>query len=130
MLTWLARKLRPRIARRDLLSIIHTNLSSSLEVTLTTQSTVETEHVMATKKNAELTQALLKIVAESKTRPEDIKDPKLQSQLTILEKENKAGRSRQRMMKSIVSAVIAGSGVDWARDDTLRELVMDDEEET
>jgi hypothetical protein len=29
-------------------------------------------------------------------------------------------------MKNIASAVIAGSGVDWARDDQLRALVLDE----
>lgn len=32
-------------------------------------------------------------------------------------------------MKSVVAAIVAGSGVDWARNGALRDLVVDEESE-
>lgn len=46
-----------------------------------------------------------------------------------LQGELKASRQRWKVMKGTASAVVAGSGVDWARDDELREMVLDPEEE-
>jgi len=36
-------------------------------------------------------------------------------------------KKRWRIMKSVVAAIIAGSGVDWARNNDLRNLVLDEE---
>ena len=38
-------------------------------------------------------------------------------------------KKRWRIMKSVVAAIIAGSGVDWARNNDLRNLVLDEENE-
>ncbi|KAI9813719.1 MAG: hypothetical protein M1832_006092 [Thelocarpon impressellum] len=122
------RALLPRIQRRDVLSTTHTNLSASQASTLAALTTAETEHVMASRRNAESTQTLLRLAEETRTHVEDVREQRVRAQLGELEREVKIRRSRQRVMKSIVSAVVAGSGVDWARDERLRELVMDDEE--
>lgn len=34
-----------------------------------------------------------------------------------------------RTMKSVVAAIIAGSGINWARDSELKRLVLEEEEE-
>ncbi|KAI9864321.1 MAG: hypothetical protein M1813_003241 [Trichoglossum hirsutum] len=124
------RELLPQIHRRDLLSVAHTNLSSSLSDTLAALTKIETENILVSRKNVALTRTLLDLVEEAKSLDkEHIQDQKSLSQLEALEKELQFRRSRWRTMKNVVSAVIVGSGVDWARNDKLRPLVIDDEEE-
>ncbi|KAH0560000.1 hypothetical protein GP486_003483 [Trichoglossum hirsutum] len=124
------RELLPQIHRRDLLSVAHTNLSSSLSDSLAALTKIETENILVSRKNAALTRTLLDLVEEAKSLDKGhIQDQKSLSQLKALEKELQFRRSRWRTMKNVVSAVIVGSGVDWVRNEKLRPLVVDDEEE-
>ncbi|KAI9771699.1 MAG: hypothetical protein M1840_001915 [Geoglossum simile] len=124
------RELLPRIHRRDLLSIAHTNLSSSLSDSSAALTNLETENILTSRKNVGLTKILLDLAEEAKSQDKEyIQDRKSLSQLEVLEKELQFRRSRWRTMKNVVSAAIAGSGIDWARDARLRQLVVDDEDE-
>jgi DNA-directed RNA polymerase specialized sigma subunit len=81
------------------------------------------------RRNQELTKELLSLTDKLKAQnPDDITDEELRSQLQTSQEEAREAKKRWRMMKSLISAVIAGSGVDWAHDDELRELVLDDED--
>lgn len=59
---------------------------------------------------------------------DEIDDPELRTQLDDLRGDIKESKARWRIMKSVVAAIIAGSGVDWARDGDLRDLVLDEED--
>ncbi|KAH6625943.1 centromere protein H (CENP-H)-domain-containing protein [Chaetomium sp. MPI-SDFR-AT-0129] len=50
---------------------------------------------------------------------------KSQSELATLESQVKASQHRWRVMKGVTSAVVTGSGVDWAREEQFKELVLD-----
>ena len=50
--------------------------------------------------------------------------PRLRAELDRLDGEVRAGRRRWRGLKGTASAGVAGSGVDWAVDPELRELVL------
>lgn len=107
----------------------HTNLSSNLKSTLDSLLEAETESRIAMNKNQELASSLLSLAEESKVEERDeASNPELKRQLEDLEGEMKVGRSKWTILKSVISAVIVGSGVDWARDERLRELVTDDGE--
>ncbi|CAJ2513132.1 Uu.00g012510.m01.CDS01 [Anthostomella pinea] len=54
-------------------------------------------------------------------------DSELRAEMAALEDEVRAGRRKWRVLKGTASAVVAGSGVDWARDAELRGMVMDGE---
>ncbi|KAI9786641.1 MAG: hypothetical protein M1839_006192 [Geoglossum umbratile] len=124
------RELLPRIHRRDLLSIAHTNLSSSVSDASAALTDLETENILTSRKNVGLTKTLLGLAEEAKSQDkEHIKDQKSLSQLEVLERELQFRRSRWRTMKNVVSATIVGSGIDWARNAKLRQLVIDDEDE-
>jgi hypothetical protein len=60
-------------------------------------------------------------------KKEDIKDAKARQQLDELEASMKISRQRWRIMKGTASATIVGSGVDWARNPKLLEIVLDPE---
>jgi len=89
---------------------------------------VESEHMVTARKNAELATMMLALAEEADTkRKEDIDDPKARQQLDELEVKMKTGRQRWRIMKETASATIAGSGIDWARDPKLLEIVLDND---
>ena len=53
----------------------------------------------------------------------------LSAQLEQAREETAVAKKRHRIMKSVLAAVIAGSGVDWARNDSLRDLILDEEDD-
>ncbi|KAI0484946.1 centromere protein H (CENP-H)-domain-containing protein [Xylariaceae sp. FL0804] len=52
-------------------------------------------------------------------------DPAHARQIARLEAEVRLSRQRWRVLKGTASAVVAGSGVDWARDEELMDVVLD-----
>lgn len=52
-------------------------------------------------------------------------NPKTEREVSRLEDEVRTSRQRWRVVKGVASAVVAGSGVDWARDDVLCDIVLD-----
>ncbi|KAI9815284.1 MAG: hypothetical protein M1827_002764 [Pycnora praestabilis] len=123
------RTLLPLINQRDLLSMVHTNIASALSSTVSALSTAEMENLIASARNAELTSTLIHLAEITKLQEQgDLKDPKVKAQFVSLQEEKKIARSRWRIMKSVVAAVIVGSGIDWSQDEVLQELVIDREE--
>lgn len=88
---------------------------------------MEAEHILVARKNAELAKKMIALAEEADSQKDDIQDPEVRAQLDELEEAVKVSRQRWRIMKGTASAVVAGSGVDWARNPTLRELVLDDD---
>ena len=93
-----------------------------------TLTTCEAETLLASRENTALAQSLTELTDQAKALTDDIQDVRLKGRVEVLQQERKVARSRWRTMKSIISAIVAGSGVDWARDVRLRELVADNEE--
>ena len=60
---------------------------------------------------------------------DDIDDQRLREQIKTVEKELKDSRRRMKTLKGILSAMIVGSGINWAADESLVDLVMDDEDD-
>lgn len=88
------------------------------------------DNIRAMEKNRALTTTLVALAKKVQAqRDEATKDPRFSAQLDGLRNDAGTVRQRWRIMKSVVAAVIAGSGVDWAQDDTLRDLVLDEEDE-
>lgn len=84
----------------------------------------------ANARNQALAKTLLELTSAMKTQSKnDIQDPQLRNKVEGVEKEVKESRRRMRNLKCILSAMIVGSGIDWAEDEVFRELVMDDEDE-
>lgn len=57
-----------------------------------------------------------------------INDSNLADQVEKLKLDHEVARRRWRTMKSVVAAIIVGSGIDWARDSVLKRLVLDEDE--
>jgi len=117
------------VDQRDILSMAHANLSATLQGVLNKTTATEQENITSMRRNQELTTALLGLTSQLQTHDVDsINNIALRSQLKTLQEETKESRRRWRIMKSLIAAVVAGSGIDWVHDDDLRELVLDDEE--
>lgn len=91
---------------------------------------MESEHVKVARQNVELAATMFRLADEVNThKVADIQDAKVREQLDELNASLKVSRQRWRIMKGTISATIAGSGVDWARNPKLLELVLDDDGE-
>lgn len=88
------------------------------------------DNIRAMEENRALTATLLALAKMVQVqRDQATEDPRFSAQLAGLRDDAATARQRWRIMKSVVAAVVAGSGVDWARDDSLRDLVLDEENE-
>ncbi|KZF22500.1 hypothetical protein L228DRAFT_282611 [Xylona heveae TC161] len=122
------RDLAPLIDRRDILSIAHSNLCSLLSSTRTTLTRREAEQITLTTTNQDLASSIIRLADDANTH--DILTQRQEAivQLDELERECRVQKSRWRIMKSVVAAAVVGSGVDWAGNELLQDLVLDDEE--
>lgn len=82
--------------------------------------------MQATHANQELASQLLRLTSQQSSWRDEMDDDSLRSQIEAVEKEGKEARAQRDRIKEVVSAVIVGSGVDWARDERLRQLVLDE----
>jgi hypothetical protein len=90
----------------------------------------EQENMAANERNRELSRTMLSLAERLEAQSsKDVEEPQLRDKLSALEKEAKESRRRMRNLKGILSGMIVGSGIAWAEDDVLRELVIDDEDD-
>jgi hypothetical protein len=122
------RDLLPLIQQRDTASEKLAQLSNSVYSAREEINKVSIEHTVVARKNVELSNEMLSLADQANANGKnDIKDPKVRAELDRLEAEMKTSKQRWRVMKNTASAVIVGSGVDWARDTKLLEIVLDDD---
>ena len=124
------RSLHPLIDRRDILSIAHTNLSTALSSISKASTLVEAENIRAFTQNRARVAILIDLANKTKMqRTNALHGSRLNNQIEKVQNDTKVARIRWRIMKSVVAAVIVGSGIDWAGNDELRDLVLDDEDD-
>lgn len=129
MLT-LLRRLSPMITENDALSLIQGTQAAKLAANRRAFSEAEKENIIINQKNRELSKTMLALAEEMKAQSaKDIEDPQLRDQVNGVEKELKQSRRRVKTLRGILSAMIVGSGINWAADEALTELVLDDDED-
>lgn len=122
--------LLPHISVRDNTSVVLAQMSNEIRATLDKLTEVEAESLRIGRRNIELTAEVFRLAEEAeKRRTGETDDPAVQTQMARLQAEFKASRQRWKVTKGTASAIVAGSGVDWARDPELRYMVLDPEEE-
>ena len=88
------------------------------------------EAIRATRENVALASQVFDLADQVKrkkgSRPND---PKVLREIEKLEQDVKTSGQRWRVIKGVASGVVVGSGVDWARDDALCDIVLDPEDE-
>ncbi|EAW21407.1 centromere protein H [Aspergillus fischeri NRRL 181] len=123
------RALLPLVNRRDVLSLTHENLMNAHNATLRELSNVEVQNLQLHQKNQELARQLLESTKDDDSWREALDDDDLKAQLEQLEADRKRSKSRWEVMKSVASAIVVGSGVNWAEDDELTALVIDESDD-
>ena len=124
------RDLLPYVQQRDEASISLAKQSSELQETLNNLSDVQVESLKTNRKNVDLTSELLSLAEEASRRKTiEAANPEIRREIRRIETEVKASRQKWRVMKGTVSAVVAGSGVDWVGNPELCDLVLDPEDE-
>ncbi|KAF2644988.1 hypothetical protein P280DRAFT_504460 [Massarina eburnea CBS 473.64] len=124
------KRILPLLTEHDTLCMMHGSLASKLASTARALGAAEQGNMAANQENRVLSQTLLELAEQMKTQStQDIEDARLREQVKAVEKEVKESRRRMRTLKGIVSAMIVGSGINWAADEALQELVMSDEED-
>lgn len=116
----------PLIQARDEIDVSVTDLAAKTLSITENLKRLESENIIVARKNVDLATTMIGLADEANTqKKEDIQDLQARRELEELEEELRRSRQRWRIMKATVSGVVAGSGLDWARDPKLRELVLD-----
>jgi hypothetical protein len=124
------RRILPMITENDAVSMTHGSLAAKLVSAERIITVRKQENLVVNRKNRELSTAMLALAEETKAQSaKDIEDLRLRDQVSAAEKELKESRRRMKTLKGVLSAMIVGSGINWAADDVLTSLVMDDEED-
>ncbi|TGO71475.1 hypothetical protein BELL_0570g00010 [Botrytis elliptica] len=120
--------LLPLIEKRDAMSENLAQISNKIQASREGLMRESNENIIAGRKNIELATEMLALAEDANSQgKENIKDPDIRAQLDELEGAMKNSRQRWRIMKNTASAVVVGSGIDWARDPKLLEIVLDDD---
>ncbi|PLB52848.1 hypothetical protein P170DRAFT_351190 [Aspergillus steynii IBT 23096] len=117
------------INRRDALSLAHENLNSAHNETMKQLSSVEVENRRLHQKNKELVRELLELTKDDSSWREQLEDAELESQLDQVKDDHRKSKARWDTMKNIASAMVVGSGINWADDEALTALVLDESDE-
>ena len=123
--TFRFRSLLRLINRRDLLSLSHENLAKAHGATVKSLSDREMENIPINEDNQRLVHELLELTGNDPSWREEISDENVKTLLSELEAENKKRRAEWEIMKNVSRAIVVGSGVEWAEDETLQTLVFD-----
>lgn len=92
-------------------------------------TTAEAESIAALEKNRKLTKSLFGVITQLKSQREfALHEADSGVLVEKLKEEAQTAERRWKLMKSFVSAVIVGSGVDWARNEELRQAVVNEED--
>lgn len=125
-----ARRLLPLIKENDTIAMLHGHLASKLASSTRALVAVEQANIVANQKNRDLSKAMLTLAEAIKSQSaEDIDDHRLRGQVRVVDKELRDSRRRMKTLKGILSAMIVGSGINWAADESLTELVLEDDDD-
>ncbi|CAN9316571.1 unnamed protein product [Alternaria alternata] len=124
------KRILPLVTENDTVFMMHGALTSRLAHTTRSQSTAEHSNMTENQRHEELAETMLALAEEMKTQSaHDIEDAQLRQRVDAVDKELKDSRRRAKTLKGILSAMIVGSGINWAADEGLTELVLEDEDD-
>lgn len=130
--TWLTftSELLPYVERRDEASIAVAEEVAKTGRVCEELTSMQSKTLLASRENVTSTAELFELAEEAKQKKRiPPNNNKMMEEQAKLEAELKTSKQRWRVMKGVASGIIAGSGIDWARDDELRDVVLDPEME-
>ena len=124
------RTLHPLLNRRDILEVASTNIASSLRLTIQETSKTAAANLASMHKNRTLAARLMVLTDTINNRTQAvIEQTQSRTRIEEMKKEAETSKKQWTLMKRVISAVIAGSGVYWAQDSVLTDLILDAENE-
>ncbi|KAK4155356.1 centromere protein H (CENP-H)-domain-containing protein [Chaetomidium leptoderma] len=120
------RDLLPNIEQRDVAAIKTATMCRDLQTARGRLATLEVNNLDASRQNVKLASDVLQLARETQEQnPDVIEGGRFGNEIAVLEGQVKSSRHRWRVMKGATSAIVAASGVEWVRDERLREMVLD-----
>ncbi|KAI0908425.1 centromere protein H (CENP-H)-domain-containing protein [Ustulina deusta] len=125
------RDLIPLLTDRDTASSTLASQNTELHSLLSDLTDVESRSLRLSRENVALAERLLELVKHTEQGKAELlpSDSEYAAEIAGLEAEVKSSRQRWRVLKGTASAIVVGSGTDWARDTELRDIVLDPAEE-
>ena len=118
--------LLPGIEQRDAVSMAVAKQSSECRSVLDRLTSVEAESLRVSRTNVELASQVLQLAEETgRQNAEPTTGSETKTALDPSERQLRASRQKWRIMKGTASTIVASSGVDWAQDPELREVILD-----
>ncbi|KAI5800944.1 centromere protein H (CENP-H)-domain-containing protein [Pyronema domesticum] len=117
------RSLLPLLSRRDLLSSTHAHLSSLLLHRQTSLTSLQTSTISLSLRNKELAAQILELSQQREKEKEIHKTGEYKK----AEEAYKAAKRKWDVTSGVTRAIVVESGVDWARDEGLRVVVVGDD---
>ncbi|TRX98926.1 hypothetical protein FHL15_000268 [Xylaria flabelliformis] len=126
-----SRDLLPLLTDRDAVSSTLASQSTEYHSLLSDLTDVESRSLRLSRENVALAGRLLHLAKQTDQGKAELltSDSDHAAEIAELEAELKGSRRRWRVLKGTASAIVAGSGIDWARDAELRDIVLDPVEE-
>ncbi|OBT94501.2 hypothetical protein VE01_07289 [Pseudogymnoascus verrucosus] len=122
------RDLLPLIQQRDDVS---TELAATAAQVLAARealTAIEAERLVLSRSNTEMAGRMVGLAEQVEGQKKGgITDPEMRGKIEEMEREVRRSRQKWRLMKGVASGVVAGSGMDWARDEKLRALVLEED---
>lgn len=116
----------PYTEQRDAAAAKAAAMCAGLQAARDRLAALEVESLRVSYRNIKLASEALQLAGEAREHgPETIQAGQFRSEVAALEDQVKTSLQRWRVMKGVASAIVAGSGVDWVRDERLRDLVLD-----
>ena len=120
------RDLLPNIEQRDAAAIKAATMCADLQAATGRLAELTVESLAVGHRNIELASEALQLAGKTHDqKPKSFTGRRFEREITSLEGQVKSSRHRWRVMKGAASATVAGSSVDWVRDERLRGLVLD-----
>ncbi|KAI0187337.1 centromere protein H (CENP-H)-domain-containing protein [Xylaria flabelliformis] len=125
------RDLLPLLTDRDAVSSTLASQSTEYHSLLSDLTDVESRSLRLSRENVALAGRLLHLAKQTDQGKAELltSDSDHAAEIAELEAKLKGSRRRWRVLKGTASAIVAGSGIDWARDAELRDIVLDPVEE-
>jgi flagellar biosynthesis chaperone FliJ len=116
----------PTIEQRDTAAIRAAQLCSDALKAKRQLAELERENLTLCQQNVELAQEVLSLEERAQI-PQQVafRSSTAENEVTSLEREVSTARRRWKVIKGATSAIVAGSGVDWVRDERLKTLVLE-----
>lgn len=121
--------LLPYIEKRDKISIQAAEVSSVASDIRGQSMNAQRDALRASTKNVHLASEVIGLGEELERKKfgYDHEDQETREAIQAAEGELRSSRQKWRVLKGITAGIIVNSGVDWGRDEVLRELVLDTE---